>query len=353
MNEVDQAVRWMLTEKAGTVPEPVRLLTGVHAKVRRRRTRRRAVVGALAAIVLLAAGTVAWSTERQDRLVPAARPSADPESAPPSPVTPGWIPAGFPAPRLALDNRSSWMFATSKAGESGPWLVIRVSRDRLVPTVGGGTYTSAEVGDDRADRYDESKDRVPYRELTYQRGSGPWIQISVGNGPPGAPLGITEDDLVAVGRGLVDEERPLPDVLRFATAPPGLVMDGVFTGWDNLHLPYYSFGDPAGPRKHFLPYAGGFGPGGPIRIEARAPDQTEYPSPGVTVEKSRFRAGRWSVTRYDVPGHHDGTLYVAPIGPDRALYIGVDHPFALSDDEMATFISGISTGAEFRCCHDR
>lgn len=66
---------------------------------------------------------------------------------------------------------------------------------------------------------------------------------------------------------------PTFDMLRFATAPPDLEMNGAFTGLASFNHPYYSFGDPTTKEKHFIPSSNGFGPGGPVRIEALAPDQ--------------------------------------------------------------------------------
>ena len=134
MNEVDHAVRAMLTDRARTVAEPPTLLDGVHRRIRRRRYRRRALVSAAAVVALLAAGTWTWGAERDDRLVPADRPSATEAPArptgpttdvdralvpgvpavPPAPLHPGTLPRGFPAATLSLDTKNSWVYITTR-----------------------------------------------------------------------------------------------------------------------------------------------------------------------------------------------------------------------------------------------
>ncbi|MFG1927022.1 hypothetical protein [Cryptosporangium sp. NPDC048952] len=352
MNEVDQAVRWMLTEKADTVAEPTTLLAGVHTKIRRRRTRRRALVSALAVVAILAAGTVAWSADRGDRLVPAERPTEGPGSVPPSPVSVGRMPDGFPVPLLALDTPDSWVYTADTRTAPNPWIMIRVSRKRLVPSEGLGTYSSVRVDDRRADLYvvPPRPQRMlsgnfkggPYLELTYQRASGSWIQISTSHSADTVPLTITADDVVALARGITDQQDPLTDMLRFATSPPGLTMGGAYTTPQGSN---YKFVDPEKPDDPMFPDHGTRVPFGLVSVKVRATAEHDDP-----VRVSTLEAGRWTATKYRSLGYREGPTYVVKIDDHRWITVETDEKTAYDDDEMARFISGISLGTEFDCC---
>ncbi|EXG81827.1 hypothetical protein [Cryptosporangium arvum] len=357
MNEVDQAVRWMLTEKADSVSEPERLLAGVHIRIRRRRNRRRALVSAVAVVVLLAAGTVAWSTDRQDRLVPAQRPSAGPGVVPPSPVGVGPMPTNFPAAQVMLDTPGNWLFTSQQDTRPDAWIQVRISRVRLVPSMGLGTYSTIPVGNLRADVYvvpprprGGIQERAgsnykggPYLELTYfHRAFGVWVQISASHRAETRPLGVTPDDLAGIARGITAQETPISDQLRFATAPPGLTVGGALTG---PRRSIYEFLEPDGDYEAMRPEPGSLDLHGVVTVRVQAGHDHDNP-----IRVRTFEAGRWTVTKYRRLGTADGPSYLMTIDDRRSIIVEVDERARFTDEEMTHFIGGISLGPDFACC---
>jgi hypothetical protein len=387
MNEIDDVVRTMLTDRASSVTESPALLHGIHRKIRRRRNRRRALVSATAVVALVAAGTLAWGVERDDRLVPADGPSAGRTSVPsasagpgralvpgnpsvpPAPLALGSLPPGFLAARLTFDTKNSWVYATTRTTAPYTGLLVRISRTPLGPTKGGpGTTRSIRIGGSPATSYTVTPEQMSlqrphdatryylgaYAELTYRHPSGVWVQVVAGHDTQGrndTPLDVSEAQLATVARGLTEAPVPVPDLLRFAVVPEGLVVGSVWDGFrgDTAEVQFVS------PRagQHTTTTKADTHLGGsdstPLVVHAGSTDDSQIAVlNGLYPQRRTIRTGNTVITVGRSDNNNGITVFAAPFTGNTVVVVQVREWLELSDEAMARFLTGITPGKDFR-----
>ncbi|GAA3382007.1 hypothetical protein [Cryptosporangium minutisporangium] len=379
MNDVDTAVRAMLTDRAGDVSEVPGLLDGVHRRVRRKRNRKLAATGVAVVLALVVTGVVGWSVERDDRLVPTERPTASPTaesspsprgaSAPASPVSLGRLPAGFTRPLASLDSVHSWTLRTTR---NAPPATVEVQISTVPLTtrtgpgapqakfgttrqigLGGGTATYYSVPH-RPDWQDADHQGYlgAYSELTFARRPGQWIRIEAYGGPDDSSSDprVTEADLLTIADGLVDRAMPLPDRLRFPPLPAGLTFGSTDDGGDGQG-PSVQLVDPAAPADSTnRPYGGSQWELRRAPIVVLVVPKTFSPAALLASDVSRptvLRVDGHEVVRYP-PGYPDRRVLTTSFGPDRVIGLTAADSLGLSDEQLARFLLGIRPGAEFR-----
>jgi hypothetical protein len=237
MSDVDSALRSLLAERAADVPQVDGLLAAVHARSRRARRRRLAATGLFAAVVVLLGVTLTQVVGKEDnRLVTVSPPAPLVRNGPPpSPVDFGWLPRGFGAPEAYLLGHYAWAV---EAQREKPYVRIAVQVMSTEPKTrnGAGKLTTVDLNGIRGSLYTVPKHDAgappygntppeaegPYAELIFQRKPGQWVRIIAQNASGDVDMGITGKDMRKIALELQDRRRPLRDLVRFATLPPGL-----------------------------------------------------------------------------------------------------------------------------------
>ncbi|TQS46036.1 hypothetical protein [Cryptosporangium phraense] len=377
MNEFEHTVRTMLTERAVTVPEQPGLVDGVHRIVRRNRNRRRAVVGAALAIVLIAAGSVAWGAQRpDDHLVPAGpsstSPTASPSGLPPvtapaAPLRVGYLPKGFDRPTVTIDSVHSWTITTVRDAPSAV-VEIQVSMKELGERDSGrlkyaktetvevqGTKATLSVVPSHPGWPDLSHQSYwgPYSELTFARTNGQWVRIEAYNADETTvDPEVSEADLQAIAAGLTDGPTPVADLLRFPALPAGLTIASLDRGSPGtpanrtatLQLgypsdPLASTNEPYGGAQWDLERA-------PVVVLAGAdgsvvPTLLADPATFTTLQVDGHEVRTYS------KGYPGRTVLTTTFGPDRRIALSADTKLGLSAPRLARFLLAIRPGADF------
>lgn len=363
MNDVDAELRALLTERAADIPAAVGLFEAVHRRERRARQRRLALASVVVVLLLLAGATVAWATQRDDRLVPT-NPPARGLKAPPSPVSVTWVPAGFTTPQVSLVSRETWSIKSIRRDPLAQ-LTVRVAPAALKIRTGLGTRRTITINGVKATYYTVPLDlkgakpygqtpppaQRPMAQLTFQRKPGQWVQLDVHNVTGKPNLGVTEQDVRKIAEGLVDRPMPVPDLLRFKSIPAGVAFGSV---WDNYgNGAEVQFVDPAEP---------------PEATDVNGGHSTSYRIPFLvqavstkdpTLNSSTLGNGAAKVRTIRVDGR-DVTLYspdvwrrqtvVLPFGTGQVLLVSAASSLGLKDQQLARFAFGVQRGKDYRCC---
>ncbi|MFI5956289.1 hypothetical protein [Cryptosporangium sp. NPDC051539] len=375
MNEIENSVRLMLTERADAVPERYDLLSGVRRTIRRRRTRRRVVTGSALAVALLAAGTATWSVHGpDDHLVPADRPpspvtaSATPVTgltAPASPISLGRLPDGFGPPTVTLDSPFSWTLTATRPSPPAT-IEVQVSTEELTARDGAwqkyANFSTIEIAGTKA-----SLATVPYHpgwpdashqsylgayfEVTYQRKPRQWVRIEAyDRDHETLDPKITMDDLQVIATGLADRPSPVTDLLRFPALPANLTIgalapDHEVAGTASALLVYAvsapaPVNRPYGATQWDLTSA-------PIAVLVGA-DQYAVTGLGANPKTfTSFQVDGHEVRRYG-EGYPGRWVLTTSFGRDRTIALSVMEKFPLSEKRAARTLLAIRPGADFR-----
>ncbi|GAA0224930.1 hypothetical protein [Cryptosporangium japonicum] len=262
MTDMEIQLRGAMDDLADDAPSAAGLLDAVHRRGRADR-RRRLIVGTVA---VLAAGVIGGTsvvtvagrhdTERVQTLQ-VAMPAGSSRSAPPSPVSTGWLPTGFPEPTVRMLGPNAWALDTRRDEGLAALQVQIMSAKPAVRTKPGRLTTIGLAGVEYslywvpthapgAPPYGTTPPEAegPYAELTFERRPGQWVRIIVQNSAGDVDLGITEDDLLRIATGLVDEPRALPDAIELGLLPGNVVWGqlknedyGVYAGFVDADAP--------------------------------------------------------------------------------------------------------------------
>ncbi|GAA3392329.1 hypothetical protein [Cryptosporangium minutisporangium] len=367
MNDTEKLLRDVMVDWASGVSARSDLADAVLARDRRKR-RRKVLVSAFAAVVLLASAGVLWAiapwrvdNEATDRLVPASPPRPA-DSAPPSPVDFGWLPTGYDNLEAALVASDSWRLTASN--KSAPTEIeLTVSSTKIPEIRGTGETGTVEVNGVTATTYSVPPHPVgaaPYgtvppdadgatESITFERKSGQWIRVYAHLAGGTKSLGLTRDDLLRIADNLVDRERRVPDLLDVADADGLQMAFSRYSEWFGATIGFVlTSGPPAeeqwrvddSGQKSLTPimiYLGspdavegfsGYAPRDPVLQTVRVEDRT------IIRKESGQRLWKSAVVRYA-----DGQIAVVLV------------PKTMSDAELMTFASGITPGADFKPAH--
>ncbi|EXG81781.1 hypothetical protein [Cryptosporangium arvum] len=262
MTDMEIQLRGAMDDLAEDAPSAEGLLSAVHRRGRADR-RRRLIVGAVA---VLAAGVLGGtsivavaerSDEQQVQTLQVAMPAGSSRSAPPSPVSTGWLPKGFPEPTVRLLGPNAWGLDTRRDEGMAALQVQIMPAKPVVRTKPGTLLTLAQGGVEYslywvpthapgAPPYGNTPPEAegPYGELIFERQPGQWIRIIVQNSAGDVDLGITQSDLIRIATGLRDEPRTLPDAIELGLLPGNVVWGqlknedyGVYAGFVDADAP--------------------------------------------------------------------------------------------------------------------
>jgi hypothetical protein len=280
------------------------------------------------------------------------------------------VPAGFTKPKAFLVATNTWVIRATRTKPRAN-LTILVSPASLKDRTGPGTLHRIGFNGKTATLYTVPKHAPgappygnsppeaegPFSELTFERAPGQWIRIDANNAAGNVDMGVSDADLQKIAKGLVNRVSPVPDLLRFASIPAGFTFSDVWDGGRPSQGAVVQFAPPgAAPQLSEL------GNGGHaiyhsnlvVTVGSTADFHPQPRNPGSSTRTIRV-AGRTVKIAYSFQPQLKGKPNVVkeiviPLRKGQVVGVTGSSALGLSDEQLARFALGVSTGKDYRCC---